>query len=281
MCYYNGQKVAHAEFIRLKHIEKLVANYEFLSRPLVQGFPYGNTAILKRVDGQEDFDIVQMEWGLIPDDWRGKEILIRKDVNHFRFGNPEGRTLEERKPKLTLNFIGEEIMMSGKKFREQALHNRCLMISTGFYEWHHYYPTNKKTGLPNKTVSKLPHFISVKGLPYVYFPAIWKGWTDQDSGEHVETCANGTTAAKGNKGMEFLHNSKGRMPTILNEDQAFEWMFGDLTEQQITELATVQYTWENMQAWPVDKDFKKCEDPTAMMVYGEEVPSLDKHLATV
>ena len=31
MCYYNGQKVTKEEYIRLKHLEKLVANYDFLN----------------------------------------------------------------------------------------------------------------------------------------------------------------------------------------------------------------------------------------------------------
>ena len=29
MCYYNGQKVTHAEFIRLKQLEKALAKYDF------------------------------------------------------------------------------------------------------------------------------------------------------------------------------------------------------------------------------------------------------------
>jgi len=36
MCYYNGQRVTRAEYIRLKNLEKLVADYDFLNAP-VQG----------------------------------------------------------------------------------------------------------------------------------------------------------------------------------------------------------------------------------------------------
>ena len=31
MCYYNGQKVLRAEYIRLRQIEKAVKDYEFLN----------------------------------------------------------------------------------------------------------------------------------------------------------------------------------------------------------------------------------------------------------
>lgn len=279
MCYYNGQKVSHEEWIRLKGLEKLVARYDFLDRSVVQGFPYGNTAILKRAPVPvQDFEIVQMEWGFIPDDWYGRIIKNRNDVNLFRFGDRSSSNQHFSKPKLMLNFKGEEIMMEGKKFKESGLLRRCLMISTGFFEWHHYYPINKKTGLPNKTEKTVPYFITLPDRPYFYFPAIWKGWTDQDTGEYVETVANGTTSATGHKMMAWIHNSKNRMPTILEEDQAYEWMFGDLTEQRITELSTIQYPMEKMRAYPVDKDFKTAEDPTKIFVYGDDVPSLEKHL---
>jgi len=66
MCYYNGQKVTHAEFIRLKQLEKMVSRYDFLERDLQIGFDYNQNAVLKRKPDEEDFDIVQMEWGFIP-----------------------------------------------------------------------------------------------------------------------------------------------------------------------------------------------------------------------
>ena len=31
--------------------------------------------------------------------------------------------------------------------------------------------------------------------------------------------------------MQQVHNTKKRMPTILNDDLAYEWIFGDLTEE--------------------------------------------------
>lgn len=86
MCYYNGQKVTHAEFIRLKGLEKLVASYGFLNTDLHEGFAYGNIAALKPVEGKVDFDIVQMEWGFIPDSWFGKPLDTRAKVKVWRDG---------------------------------------------------------------------------------------------------------------------------------------------------------------------------------------------------
>ena len=72
MCYYNGVKVTRTEFIRLKQLEKLVANYDFLSKPLQIGFEYKPHAVLKRIPNKEDFEIVEMEWGFIPQLYKNK-----------------------------------------------------------------------------------------------------------------------------------------------------------------------------------------------------------------
>ena len=45
------------------------------------------------------------------------------------------------------------------------------------------------------------------------------------------------------------------MPTILNEDLAYEWIFGKLDEKRITEIAATQYLAEEMKAVPISKDF--------------------------
>ncbi|MGZ5219794.1 MAG: hypothetical protein ACXWC7_06940, partial [Chitinophagaceae bacterium] len=69
------------EFIRLKQLEKAIANYDFLNRDLQVGFDYSMNAVLKPISDQEDFDIVQMEWGFIP-----SYIKTREDVSKMRHG---------------------------------------------------------------------------------------------------------------------------------------------------------------------------------------------------
>lgn len=63
MCYYNGQRVTRSEFIRLKNLEKVIAKYSFMNRDLLIGFEYGKSAVLKKRQSEEDFDIVEMERG--------------------------------------------------------------------------------------------------------------------------------------------------------------------------------------------------------------------------
>jgi len=259
MCYYNGVKVTRSEFIRLKSIEKAIAQYDFLSKPLHIGFEYQNSPVLKRIDGKEDFDVVEMEWGFIP-----HYINNREDLKHFRFGGMNQKTGKFDVPIITLNAIGEELFEK-VTYKKAAAERRCLVLSTGFYEWRHIYPLNKKTGQPLKTAIKYPHFISLPEKEYFYMAGIWTPWTDKNTGEHVESFSIVTTRA--NSLMEQVHNSKKRMPTILNEDLGYEWMFGQLDEKRITEIATTQYPSALMNAYPIAKDFLTALNPQEPFEY--------------
>src|ERR1035438_526526 len=61
--------------------------------------------------------------------------------------------------------------------------------------------------------------------------------------------------------MEIVHNSKKRMPTILNEDLAYEWLFGKLDEKRISEIALTQYPYQEMDAYTLQKDFRNALNP--------------------
>lgn len=261
MCYYNGQKVTRAEFIRLKALEKAVAHYDFLNRDLQVGFDYSFNAVLKRQPDVEDFDIVQMEWGFIP-----PYLKTREDVNKMRFGYKDASG-QFRPPITTLNAVSEEMLNAGKIYRDAALHRRCLVLSSGFYEWRHVHRLNKKTGQPLKTADKYPYFISVKDREYFFMAGIWQPWTDKATGEVVESFAIVTTAA--NELMEQVHNSKKRMPTILDEDRAWDWLFGDLDEKRIKEIGQYQFPASQMQAHTIAKDFRESINPTEEYKYAE------------
>jgi len=223
-------------------------------------------AVLKRNPEKEDFDIVQMEWGFIP-----SYLNTREDVFKMRNGYKDAMG-KYRPGIITLNAVGEEILLPGKIYREAALSRRCLVLSTGFFEWRHIYPLNKRTGLPLKTDLKYPYYISLKDKGYFFMAGIWQPWTDKATGEYVETFAVVTT--KANKLMEQVHNSKKRMPVILNDDLAYEWMFGNLDEKRILEIAATQYPSEEMQACTIAKDFREVLEPAKEFAY-EDVPALE------
>ncbi|TKK64850.1 SOS response-associated peptidase [Ilyomonas limi] len=268
MCYYNGQKVTREEFIRLKHLEKLVANYDFLNQPVQIGFDYNLNAILKRYPDKEDFDIVQMEWGFIP---TGCKTVA--DVHKWRNGyyDSNNRFIA---PVPTLNAQGEKLLYPGSMYEDAARYRRCLVLSTGFFESRHFYRKNKRTGQPVKTPDTYPYYITLKDREYFYMAGIWQPWIDQLTGEYRETFAIVTTNAVGHKLMEQVHNSKKRMPVILNEDLAYEWLFDNLEDRRLLQIAKTQYPSAGMQACTVAKNYKNALEPTKEHMYAD-LPALE------
>lgn len=99
---------------------------------------------------------------------------------------------------------------------------------------------------------------------------IWTPWTDKETGEYVESFAIVTTRA--NALMQQVHNSKMRMPCILNEDLAYEWLFGKLDEKRVIEIAGSQYPASEMFAHPIAKDFTIALNPQQPFEYAELPP---------
>ena len=267
MCYINGIKVSLATFLQYKKIQKeLKAINEILrSRGIQKGFEYSTWPVIKASADGKDWDVVEMEWGFLPNNLKNADA-----VHKFRNGykTTEGKFIT---PFTTLNAMGEELLSSGKMFREAALHNRCLVLSSGFYEHRHLFRKHKKTGQPLKTPDKYPYHITVPSKEIFMIPGVYNTWTDRDTGETKDTFALITT--KANKLMEQVHNTRMRMPVIFNDEQANRWTEPDLTEKEITALATVQFPAELMDAHTISKTFLQDEDPNALFVY-PEVPEL-------
>ncbi|MDQ2752716.1 MAG: SOS response-associated peptidase [Bacteroidota bacterium] len=173
---------------------------------------------------------------------------------------------------ITLNAVCEELLFPGKIYREAALNRRCLILSSGFFEWRHVHPLNIRTGQPVKKAVTYPYYISLKDKPYFYMAGIWQPWTDKETGEYIESSAIITT--KANKLLEQIHNTKKRMPTILNEDLAYKWLFGKLSEERILQIAATQYLSEEMHACSIAKDFREALEPTKVFAY-EDLPALE------
>lgn len=141
---------------------------------------------------------------------------------------------EGRKKYTTLNAQGEKLLAS-KIYKEAALERRCLVLSSGFYEWRHY-----------KNVA-YPYHIKVKDSDLFFMAGIWQGWTDRQTGEYLDTFAIVTTAA--NSLMTQVHNKKKRMPTIFSREAAEAWMSPDISEKEIIKLAEVVRDWGGLGNW--------------------------------
>ena len=100
---------------------------------------------------------------------------------------------------------------------------------------------------------------------------VWQPWFDTESNMPINTFAIVTTVA--NTLMKQIHNSKERMPAILPGDLADAWLYNDLSEQDILDIANYQCASADMIATALDKDFLKNPSPHAPVIY-KEVPEL-------
>jgi putative SOS response-associated peptidase YedK len=145
---------------------------------------------------QEDPSKVQlMQWGLIP-----RWSRDREEAEKIRQGTYNARC---------------ETIHEKPSFREPLNRGRCLIVAGGFFEWQ----------LLNQV--KIPWYISLKsGAPFV-FAGLYDTWRDPISGELTRTCSIITT--KANPLMELIHNTKKRMPLILEKENEAAWISGEIS----------------------------------------------------
>lgn len=158
------------------------------------------------------------QWGLIPEGTFDKKDIWNK----------------------TLNARGEAIFKL-PSFRNSAKEKRCLVYIDGFFEHHHH---GKET---------YPYFISRKDGKPMILAGLWNEWQDPVTDELLRTFTIVTTV--GNPMMGEIHNNpklKGpRMPLILPDDIADEWIFEE--EREKVEELISSFPETELEAYTVGK----------------------------
>lgn len=269
MCYYNGKRVSYNEWVRLKNLERQISSMQGGEKIVHKGFDYEDWPIIKPI-GKFDWEKVDAEWGFIPDKWRGYKLNNREIVKKWRDGYLNAQN-KWSPPPITLNAVGEELLFKDKIYREAALNGRCIVLSWGFFESRHI-PEMGKRGKVLKEPYKIPHYIGLDKSMDHCFPmaGVYKPWRDEETGEVKDTFAIVTTAAPEGHIMAYVHNSKKRMPTVFTWEQAERWMYDDLTEPEITEMATLVYPSDQMHAFSIKKEYVTSENPIEPCTYDEE-----------
>lgn len=200
-----------------------------INRPLQDGFAY------------EDWPIIRNSFTL------GGQKL---ELAHWEFIpfwiSDTGQLRQAREKVPTLNARGETLLRS-RMFRQAALHRRCLLLGSGFYEWRWYRGV------------AYPYFVRLKNQEVFFMAGIWQPWTDKETGEKLTTFALVTTRA--NALIARVHNKRKRMPVVLPQALQEEWMQPELAEERIGAIARFQYPAEEMEAWTVRKDFRERTNP--------------------
>jgi putative SOS response-associated peptidase YedK len=119
-------------------------------------------------------------------------------------------------------------------FRHLIGSKRCLVPSSGFFEW--------------QTAGKLkiPYFITDPKQEIFSIAGIYDSWLDHSTGALENTFTILTTAA--NPLMAEIHNTKKRMPLILATNEEDAWLAGKLSLENIMDRSAIQ-----LEAWEVDK----------------------------
>jgi putative SOS response-associated peptidase YedK len=266
MCYWQGCKVTRGQYIRLLAIQKEVQNLR-LFRPVQKGFDYRDWPVIKPIAGKKDFEIKEAHWEYIPENIFNVQQL--QEARQYR------TWLNARSENLFVNEKGKRSM-----YLEGAMHGRILVVSSYFFERRHFPKIGKK-GQVLKATEPIPYCITLNNKPdYFFMAGVLREWENVERQQSADTFAIVTTEA--NEMMQIIHNKKQlanpledpdpRMPTILPEELAYEWLFGDLSKERIKEIASYQYPSDQMTAWPVDKYFDRIADPAKEVYYENAKP---------
>lgn len=145
----------------------------------INGFDFPSTPVIKNTD---KFTIEMLQWGLIPN-W----------------------ATDEWNRAFTLNARLETL--SEKPAFKNITHNRCLVITNGFYEWQHQgkIKTKYEIGFNDELFA---------------FGGIYDIYNGKETYSIITTEAEGI--------MREIHNSKLRMPVALKTlDDMYAWLNGE------------------------------------------------------
>ena len=191
----------------LKHRFKASFEDEIHYKPSIyNAFQFPYTPI---ITAKESSRIQLFQWGLIPP-W-AKNDEIQKNTLNARL-----ETIQE-KPSF-----------------KYVLENRCLIPADAFFEWQWLDPKGKE---------KQKYQINLPDESLFSFAGLYNQWVDPNSGEIKNTYTILTTEA--NELMSIIHNSKKRMPVILNPNDEIKWLSGTL--QSFNDIDLV--------ATPINKNF--------------------------
>ncbi|MDP8242960.1 MAG: SOS response-associated peptidase [Candidatus Hinthialibacter antarcticus] len=172
--------------------------------------PSQEALVIRNGDNNGEKQLASLKWGLVP--------AWAKDLK------------QARKP---INARAETVAESGM-FRGAFKSRRCLVPSSGFYEW-------KK--LDAKT--KQPHFIRMKSEEPLLFAGLWERWRRED--DELQTFTIITTEP--NEVMAPIHN---RMPVILNQKECKQWLDPDANDSAALKALLKPYPADEMEAYPVN-----------------------------
>lgn len=161
------------------------------------------------------------------------------EVQLFRWGFIPGWAKEENVGYKMTNARADGIEEKAS-FKKAAQKQHCLVLANSFFEW-----KQNSTGKNGKT----PYLIHPTDQPIFAMAGIWNRWTNYETGEEIPTFAIITT-----EGNELMHSIHERMPVILPQPSALQW----LDVQTGNQLSLLRpYDPAQMEAFEVTREVNK------------------------
>ena len=198
--------------------------YDFDFRYFYNAF---SNPLLPVITQEEPDRIRLMEWGLIPA-WAGDS----QKAKQIRTGTYNARA---------------ESLHEKPSFREPFRSSRCWVIAHGFFEWQHVGRM------------RVPWYIRLRNNEPFVFAGLYDSWRDPETGDVLETFSIVTTAA--NQVMEKIHNTKKRMPVILNPENENDWISSNNSLRKLRTLM-LPFPSDDLHAYTISNTIRSPEaDP--------------------
>jgi putative SOS response-associated peptidase YedK len=192
MCYSNSSTSKNIDLS--KRYKKEIPDHLNESPIYMQsGFAFSQWRVIS-----SSAHILPMNWGLVPTWFNGTD--------------------PHEIAKLTLN-ARVESAAEKPSFKNLVARNRCIIPSTGFFEW-------KLNGK-----SKIPYFIYPTNDSVFSMAGLYDTWMEAQTGKIINTFSILTCEA--NPLMAEIHNTKKRMPCILKSEFESDWLKGLLPLEQL------------------------------------------------
>ena len=196
MCYTIEINLTR-EQLEKRYKAQFDSNAPFKKRQAVSAFTLPQLPIICE-DNPEEIKLVT--WGLIPFWTEDEDSAEQVRMKTF---NAKSETLAEK-----------------PSFRHTLKNQKCLVLINGFYEWQ------------DRGKEKIPHYISLKDIESFALAGLYDDWTNKKTGEMLRTFT--VITSKANELMEQIHNSKKRMPVILEPNYEFDWL--KAPEEKVKEI---------------------------------------------
>lgn len=183
MCFHSQQNKSPQEV--KKRFKISIAPDVEVKQDQINGFTFPKTPVI----ASDNTELIQgFQWGLIPE-WTETD-----DIKKFTL-NAKIETVHE-KPSF-----------------KQVTHQKCLILSSGFYEWQWLNTSGSK---------KQKYLITHQEEALFAFAGIWSTWHHPQNGNQLYTYSMLTTTA--NDLMSKIHNTKKRMPIVVPRHQEQNWL---------------------------------------------------------